>query len=104
MEESLETAECRLTAASHERHEVSGAEKPVAVDGAEDREIARRENDAAHGYAREPRPAGLEVGHRIQRTGQPDLGKGGRISRPTTAQSSLQPPPSADHNASETHG
>jgi hypothetical protein len=44
---------------------MGGAEKSVPVDGAEDVEIARREDDAMHGGALEARSAGLRVSHQV---------------------------------------
>lgn len=63
VEEELEAAEGRLLAPAQEGDEVGGAKKPMAVDGAEDSEIAGREDHRAHRRALEARPANLWVRH-----------------------------------------
>lgn len=63
VEEELQAAERCLPAPSREGDEVSRAEEPVAVDCAEDVEVTRREDDAAHWSAVETWSAGLSLGH-----------------------------------------
>jgi hypothetical protein len=64
VEEELQAAERALPAASGEGDEVRGAKESVAVDGAEEFAITRREDHAAHRGALEARPAGVGVRHR----------------------------------------
>ena len=72
VEEELEAPERGLAAAVGEREEMGGAEKPMAVDGAENLSVARREDHPAHLGALEAWPSGLGVGHPSQRTGPPE--------------------------------
>lgn len=81
VEEELEAPEGRLRAASGERDEVGRPEEPVAVDGAEDAEIAGREDYAARRGALEARPASLGVRHLSERSGREAFRKGGSIGR-----------------------
>lgn len=63
VKEELQATERRLSAASREGYEVCGPEKPMPIDGAEDFEVALREDDSAYRSAFEPGSAGLELGH-----------------------------------------
>lgn len=63
MEEELQAAEGRLPASSGERDEMGRAEKPVAMDGAEDQKVAGRKRHGTDRRALEARPADLRVGH-----------------------------------------
>ncbi|HEX4960622.1 MAG TPA: hypothetical protein VF173_07265 [Thermoanaerobaculia bacterium] len=64
VEKELEAAKHRLPAPLQEGGKVRGSEEPVAVDGAEDREVAGREDHATDWRALEARFAGVDVGHR----------------------------------------
>lgn len=75
VEEELEAAEGCLRASSREGHEVRGPEKPVAVDGPENVEVARRERHVAHGGALEAGPTGLDLRHKVKIPGSRNSGK-----------------------------
>ena len=63
VEEELQAAERRLPAPSGKSDEVGRAQESVAVDGAEEFAIARREDHAAHRGALEARATSLDLGH-----------------------------------------
>jgi hypothetical protein len=65
VKEELEASERYLSAASHEGNKVGGPEEPVAVDGTEDIEVARREDHATHGYTLEAGPTDLDFRHQV---------------------------------------
>jgi hypothetical protein len=64
VEEELQAPERRLRAAIRKSCEMSGAEKPMTIDGAEEFKVARRERHRSHQGALEAGPAGLRMGHR----------------------------------------
>jgi hypothetical protein len=81
MEEELEAPQGRLGTSSGKGYEVGRAKESMPIDGAEDVEVARREDDVAHRGALEARPAGLGLMHR-ESAYRPVVGSERRHVRP----------------------
>lgn len=75
VEEELQTPERRLRAAICKRLEMRGAQEPVAVNGAKDVEVARRERHATYWCTLEAGQASLRVKHRLSVTAGEQPGK-----------------------------